>query len=88
MISTRRSSQLLTQSVRYNKITWNTGNPYNVRWQYAWKPAYWTYLKDNFEPTHVKKPEDTPASRPLFHSYWQDIQMRFFPAFNTYYSRS
>ena len=88
MISTRKTTQYLQQAIRYNKISWTSGNPYNVRWQYAWKPAYYTYLKDNFEPTHVKKPEDSPATRPLFYSYWQDILLRVFPSLKAVYNRS
>lgn len=88
MISTRRPTQLLQQALRYNKISWTTGNPYNVRWQYQWKPAYFTYLKDNFEPTHVRKPEDSPTVRPPFYTYWQDVLLRVFPALKQIYHRS
>lgn len=88
MISTRRPAQSLLRAVRYNKVSWTTGNPYNVRWQYKFKPAYYTYLKDNFEPTRVGKPEDSPAVRPPFYSYLQDLLYRVFPAFKTIYYRS
>ena len=88
MISTRKPTQLLQQAMRYNKITWNSGNPYNLRWQSKWRPAYYTYLKDNFEPTHVGKPEDSKTTLPLFYSYWQDILLRVFPSFKNIYSRS
>lgn len=46
MISTRSTAQSLIKNIRFNKVAWTTGNPYNVRWQYKWKPAYYTYLKD------------------------------------------
>lgn len=88
MISTRRSGQALLQAVRYNKVSWTTGNPYNVRWQYKFRPAYYTYLKDNFEPTNVGKPEDSPATRPPFYTYLQDLLYRVFPALKTIYYRS
>ncbi len=88
MISTRKSGQALLQAVRYNKVSWTTGNPYNVRWQYKFKPAYYTYLKDNFEPTRVGKPEDSPVVRPPFYTYAQDILYRVFPALKTIYYRS
>lgn len=88
MISTRRSGQALLQAVRYNKVSWTTGNPYNVRWQYKFRPAYYTYLKDNFEPTNVGKPEDSPTTRPPFYTYLQDLLYRVFPALKTIYYRS
>lgn len=46
MISTRSLGESLIKTIRFNKVSWTTGNPYNVRWQYKWKPAYYTYLKD------------------------------------------
>lgn len=78
---------LLTK-LRFNKITWNSGNPYNLRWQYKWKPAYYTYQKDGEDPTHVKKPEDSPSVRPPFYTYFQDLLYRGLPSFKTYYERS
>ena len=88
MISTRKSTHLLQQAIRYNKASWTNGNPYNVRWQYKFKPAYYTYLKDNFEPTRVGKPEDSPATRPPFYTYLQDLLYRVFPSLRTIYHRS
>ena len=44
------------QAVRFSKVSWTAGNPYNVRWHFKWRPAYYIYLKDIFEPTHVGKP--------------------------------
>lgn len=80
--------QGLLRTIRFNKITWTTGNPYNHRWQYKWKHTYYTYPKDSFEATHIKKPEDSPASRPLFFTYIQDFLYRTFPSLKTYYARS
>ncbi len=88
MISTRGAAKNLLQAVRYNKVSWTTGNPYNVRWQYKWRPAYYTYLKDGFEPTRVGKPEDTPVTRPPFYTYLQDVLYRVFPGLKTIYHRS
>jgi hypothetical protein len=56
MISTRSLGPRLLQSLRYSTINWTSGNPYNLRWQYKWKHAYYTYPRDGHEPTHVKKP--------------------------------
>lgn len=88
MISTRRSTQGLLNTLRFNKVSWTTGNPYNVRWQYKWRPAYYTYLKDGFEPTKVNKPEDSPAVRPPFYNIVQDALYRVFPSLKTIYHRS
>jgi len=46
--STRSNISPLIKSIRYNQINWTTGNPYNVRWQYKWKHAYYTYPKDGY----------------------------------------
>ncbi len=54
--STRRALQTLTNTIKYNKICYNNGNPYNLRWQYKWRHAYYTYPKDTNEHTRVKKP--------------------------------
>jgi hypothetical protein len=78
----------LIKTLRFSKVSWTTGNPYNVRWQYKWKPAYYTYLKDGYEPTRVGKPEDSPAVRPPFYSYFQDFLYRVFPSLKTIYHRS
>jgi hypothetical protein len=88
MISTRRSAQGLLQTLKYSKVNWTTGNPYNVRWQYKWRPAYYTYLKDGYEPTRTAKPEDSVSVRPPFYTYIQDILYRVFPGLKTIYNRS
>ena len=82
-----RASRQLTNSLRFNKIAWNSGNPYNLRWQYKWKHAYYTYPKDTYEHTHVPKPEDSPAVRPLFWPWVQDTLMRFVPSVKRWYER-
>ena len=78
----------MIKTLRFSKVSWTTGNPYNVRWQYKWKPAYYTYLKDGYEPTRVGKPEDEPAVRPPFYSIFQDFLYRVFPGLKTIYHRS
>jgi hypothetical protein len=60
MISTTSAIRGLNTVIRYNKIEFRNGNPYNLRWQWKFKPAYYTYPKDDYENTYVKKPEDTP----------------------------
>ncbi len=46
----------LIYKVKYNKISWDNGNPYNLRWQYKWKHAYYAYPKDTYEYTRTQKP--------------------------------
>ena len=89
MISTKISSaaNALTRRVQYNKINWTSGNPYNLRWQYKWKHAYYTYPRDGFEATQVKKPEDSPDVRPPMFTYFQDLIYRAMPSFRTYWER-
>lgn len=87
MISTRvsKSAASLTARLKYNKIEWTNGNPYNLRWQSRWKHAYYTYPKDNYEHTNVKKPEETPEVRPPLYTYLQDVIFRTIPSFQTYW---
>ena len=87
MISTKlsKSAASLTAKLRYNKIEWTNGNPYNLRWQFQWKHAYYTYARDGYEHTNVKKPEDSPEVLPPFYSYLQDVMFRALPSFRTYW---
>lgn len=87
MISTTSAIRGLNTVIIYNKIEFRTGNPYNLRWQWKFKPAYYTYPKDTYEGTHVKKPEDSPEARPIFYGVWQDLCNRFFPTLNMYWAR-
>jgi hypothetical protein len=48
MNSVQKSIRCLLNQVKYNKIEYNNGNPYNVRWQYKWRHAYYTYPKDTY----------------------------------------
>ena len=88
MLSTKTAIQGLLNTIKYNKICYNNGNPYNVRWQYKWRHAYYTYPKDTFEHTKVKKPEDTPETTPLFWTTYQDIIYRVFPHLKLWLERS
>ncbi len=88
MLSARTPIQGLLNTLKYNKISYNNGNPYNVRWQYKWRHAYYTYPKDTYEHTRVKKPEDTPEVTPLFWTTYQDIIYRVFPHLKLWFERS
>jgi len=85
-LRTLRASTLVDISVR-NKISWQDGNPYNKRWQYKWKHAYYTYPKDNIEHDYVRKPEDTKLATPLFHAWISDVRLRYLPGLNMWWER-
>jgi hypothetical protein len=80
------ASTLVNVSIR-NKISWQHEGPYNKRWQYKWKHAYYTYPKENFEHEKVKKPEDTKVTTPLFHAFIQDVIMRWIPGAKCWWER-
>jgi hypothetical protein len=84
---TTSAARHLTTTLRYLKIEFKSGNPYNLRWQWRFRPAYWTYPKDTYEQTNVKKPEDTTTAKPLGYSAWQDFTFRIFPTFKMYWGR-
>lgn len=48
MIAARTASRGLNNLIKYNKIEFVNGNPYNLRWQWKFKPAHYTYPKDNY----------------------------------------
>ena len=87
MISTSRVTSELLKRSKFS-FSYTNGNPYNVRWQYKWRPAYYTYLRDGFEPKNVPKPEDTPAVSAPLYSYYQDFLYRSFPSLKNYYNKS
>lgn len=87
MIGTTNTLKSLSKVVKYNKIEFRNGNPYNLRWQWKWRSAFYTYPKDSFEPTQVKKPEDSPVVRAPFYTYWQDLLIRVFPTAQMYWNR-
>ena len=43
-----RRNTCLTTILKRNKISWTDGNPNNLRWQFKWKRAYYTYLRDGY----------------------------------------
>ena len=77
----------LNTLIRFNKIEFRTGNPYNLRWQWKWKHAYYTYPRDWYEHTYVKKPEDTPDKTYYGQTVWQDICFRHIPGAKMYWNR-
>lgn len=88
MISTASSLRALSTTIRYNKIEFKKpDNPYNLRWQWKWKHAYYTYPNDGGEHTYVRKPEDAPKTRPPYYTVFQDIIYRIAPTAKMYLSR-
>jgi len=81
-----RNSTLVDVPIR-NKISWQHSGPYNKRWQYKWKHAYYTYPKDYTEHDKVKKPEDTKLATPLFHNWIQDVLLRWVPGLQCWWDR-
>jgi hypothetical protein len=64
----------------YNKISWTSSNPYNKRWQFKWKPSYYSYPRDyKQEHTNVKKPEDSWDAVPLGWAWFMDLTQRGIP---------
>lgn len=82
-----RNAGYLTDLPKRNKISWYNSNPYNQRWQYKWKHAYYTYPKDSQEHTYVHKPEDSKEGVPLFWNYVQDITQRWIPGVRCWWDR-
>ena len=82
-----RNGGFLADVSKRNKISWQNSNPYNKRWQYKWKHAYYAYPRENHEHEYVKKPEDSKEAVPLFWNWWQDIAMRTFPGFRCAWER-
>lgn len=62
-----KTASLVNVSQR-NKISWTNDAPYNKRWQYKWKHAYYAYPRDGHEHDQVKKPEDTAEVSGYFNS--------------------
>jgi len=55
VISAMMGSNMVFKS-KQNKISWSSSNPYNKRWEFKWKRAYYTYPRDGDEHTQVRKP--------------------------------
>lgn len=81
-----RNATLVDISVR-NKISWQSSAPYNKRWQYKFKNAYYSYPRDGTEHDKVRKPEDSKAAVPLFHNWIQDVVLRWVPGLQTWWDR-
>ncbi|CAD8155856.1 unnamed protein product [Paramecium pentaurelia] len=82
IIKSKAVQQLVHRS-QYNKIVWQSSNPYNKRWQYKFKNAYYTYPRDiNQEHTYVKTPKDNWESVPLGWAWIQDLLHRHVPNFS------
>ncbi len=81
-----RNATLVDVSVR-NKISWQHAGPYNKRWQYKWKHAYYTYPRDYYEHDKVRKPEDSKAATPLLHNWIQDVVLRWLPGLQCWWDR-
>lgn len=89
MISTASRIRALSTTIRYNKIEFQKPDqPYNLRWQWKWKPAHYTYPNDGTEHAFVRKPEDAPETRPPFYTVYQDYIYRIFPTAKMYAARS
>lgn len=80
-----KSALLVDVSVR-NKISWQTGNAYNKRWQYKIKNAYYGYPREA-EHTRVMRPEDSKVGTWLFHTWIQDWLFRIIPGFRMAWDR-
>jgi len=76
---------LVHTSIR-NKINYQSTNPYNKRWQYKWKHAYYTYPKED-DHEHVKKPEDSKEAVPLFFAWFRDFTHRWLPGLQSVWER-
>ena len=87
MIPTTNTVRTLNKVIKFNKIEFTTGNPYNLRWQWKWKHAYYTYPRDSQDPTFVKKPQDMPESNQIWATYFQDLSFRFLPISRMYWAR-
>lgn len=68
-------------------IFYKTTEPYNKRWQWDFKYAYYAYPKEN-EPTRVGKPEDSSSYDAPFASYCRDFANRLGPGINQFLERS
>lgn len=88
MISTTSQIRALSTVIRYNKIEYTKpDNPYNLRWQWKWRHAYYTYPKDGGEHAFVRKPEDEPATKAPWYSVYQDYIYRVLPGIKMYVAR-
>ena len=81
------STATLVQTSVRNKISYQSTNPYNKRWQYKWKHAYYTYPRDGDDHEYVKKPSDSKDANPLFWAWIQDFLYRTLPGLKSIWDR-
>ncbi len=87
-ISSRLGKQsTLALTLKRQKISWNPStNEYNKRWQYKWKNAWYTYLRDS-DPTHTRAPKDSQDITPMFNAWTKDFTQRVSPALQCVWDR-
>lgn len=76
----------LVMKSQYNKISYNSNNPYNKRWEYKFKHSYYTYPRD-YEHTEIRKPEDSYDVPPMYFAYYKDFIDRWVPGLNMWWER-
>jgi len=81
------SSSLLVHTSVRNKISWQSSNPYNKRWQFKFKHAYYTYPRDGIEHEYIRKPEDSKSANPIFWAWIQDVTNRWIPGLQCWWDR-
>jgi len=68
-------------------IFFKTQEPYNQRWQWDFKYAYYTYPKDK-EPTRVETPESSTEYDSFFGTYIRDFKNRLGPGMTQFMERA
>ena len=81
------SSVCLVMVPKQNKISWQSRSPYNKRWQFKWKSAFYTYPRDGHEHTTVKKPQDSQDVVPLYWAWAMDVVYRWVPGLQCWWDR-
>ena len=70
-----------------NKISWNNEDtPYNKRWQFKWRHAYYTYPREN-DSNHVRSPKESKDVTPMFWAWARDFTHRWMPHMNMVWDR-
>jgi len=76
----------LNNSIKRTKVVYNTGSPYNKRWHFKWRSAYYTQLKET-EHTRVKTPEDSNLVGNYMGSWVGEMNNRISPALSLAWQR-
>lgn len=89
LLQSRKSVSTLSliEKLTKSKISWKSPNPYNQRWQFKWKPAYYTYPREGHEHTKTMTPEATKDIVPIFWAYYADIVYRWIPGMECVWDR-